>query len=84
MDHKLYRQYLESYALEALEENEDDVSAAADYLLNKKKPFFLSKHRKEKRAALKRVQKLFSTSRDRPVWIVLKSLGLDKLAKDKI
>ncbi|MBS1250111.1 MAG: hypothetical protein MAG431_01701 [Chloroflexi bacterium] len=84
MEHKIYRQYLHEYVLEALEKEDDDVSAAADYLLDKKKPFLLAKNRKEKRAALKRAQKLFQESRDRPAWIVLKSIGLDDLAKEKI
>jgi hypothetical protein len=84
MDQKLYQKYLKEYTLEALEESGDDVSQAADLLLKKKKPGFFTKHRKEKREALSRVQKLFNESRDRPVWIILKSLGFDDLAKEKI
>ncbi len=84
MDYKIYQQYLESYVLDALDKKNDDVSAAADYLLDKKKPPIFAKDRKEKKAALERAQKLFNESRSRPVWIVLKSIGLDDLAKEKI
>ena len=84
MDRKIYQQYLEEYVLEALENKNDDVSAAADYLQNKKKPSIFTKDRKEKEAALKRARKLLTETHDRPVWIVLKSLGLDELAKEKI
>ncbi len=84
MDHKIYQQHLQEYVLEALEKKNDDVPAAADYLLNKKKPSILAKYRKEKKAALERARKLFAESRDRPAWIVLKSIGLDDLAKEKI
>ncbi|MEA2007575.1 MAG: hypothetical protein U9O54_00485 [Chloroflexota bacterium] len=84
MDRKIYHQYLEEYVLEALGKKDDDVSAAADYLQNKKKPSIFAKYRKEKGAALKRARKLLGETRDRPVWIVLKSLGLDELAKEKI
>lgn len=84
MDYELYRKYLEEYAMEALKESNDDVSRAADILLERKKPTLLTRHRREKREALRRLKKLFNESRDRPVWIVLKSLGFDDLAKDKI
>jgi hypothetical protein len=84
MDYDLYKNYLEQYALEALEESGDDVSRAADILSKKKKPSFFARHRREKREALSRLKKLFNESRDRPAWIVLKSLGLDDLAKDRI
>ena len=84
MDRKIYQQYLEEYVINALEEENDDVSAAAAHLNNKKKPSVFAKDRKEKDAALKRARKLLAETRDRPAWIVLKSLGLDELAKEKI
>lgn len=84
MDTKIYQQYLEEYVLEALEKKNDDVSAAADYLAEKKNPFLLAKDRKEKKAALQRAKKLLEETRDRPAWIVLKSIGLDEQAKEKI
>jgi hypothetical protein len=84
MDHKLFLKYLKKYTLEALEASGDNVSEAADYLEKKKRASFLQKDRGEKNAALDRVQKIFSSSRERSLYVVLKSLGLDDLAKDKL
>lgn len=81
MDHNLVQHYIEEYTLEALEQSDGQIPAAADYLMEKKSPGFLSSHRKEKRAALKRVRKVFDSSRTRSTYIVLKSLGLDDLAR---
>ena len=84
MDHKLYLKYLEEYTLEALEHAGDDVSSAADYLEKLKKSGILVRNKKERNAALDRARKVFSSSRERSVYIVLKSLGLDGLAKEKL
>ncbi|MFO8035310.1 MAG: hypothetical protein R6U57_01590 [Anaerolineales bacterium] len=84
MNHERYQKYLKEYTLEALEHANYDVSEAADYLLSKSEPGFFSKDKKEKKAALRRTRKVFDESRTRPVWIVLKSLGFDDLAKDFI
>ena len=84
MDHKLYQEFLEKYTLEALEQNGDDVSAAADYLVRMKEAGILVRNRAERNAALERVRKVFTTSRERSLYIVLKSLGLDELAKEKL
>ncbi len=84
MDHNLFLQYLEDYTLEALDQAGDDVSEAADYLDKIKSAGILSKNRKEKNAALTRVRKIFSSSRERSLYVVLKSLGLDELAKEKL
>jgi len=84
MNHKLFLQYLEQYTLQSLEQAKDDVSLAADYLEEMKKPGILSKDRKEKKAALDRAKKVFSESRQRSLYVVLKSLGFDDLAKEKL
>ena len=84
MDHNLFQKYLELFTLEALETAGDDVSDAADHLEKMKKAGFLVKHRAEKNAALDRARKVFSSSRERSLYIVLKSLGLDDLAKEKL
>lgn len=84
MDHQLFQEYIKEYTLEALEATNQDVSQAADYLQQKNKPGLLARDRQEKRAALHRVQKVFDSSRNRSLWIVLKSLGLDDLAKDTL
>jgi hypothetical protein len=84
MDHTLLQKYLEKYTLEALEHAGDDVSVAADYLEEMKGAGILVKNRAEKNAALERARKIFSSSRERSLYIVLKSLGLDDLAKEKL
>jgi len=84
MNHKLFLQYLEEYTLEALENAEDDVSAAADYLEKVQRAGMMAKNRKEKNAALDRASKVFSSSRERSLYVVLKSLGMDDLAKEKL
>ena len=84
MDQKLYQQYLLEYTLEALEKSGDDVSLAADILEERSKPFLWTKDRLEKKAALERAQKVFSESRERSLYVVLKSLGFDDLAKTKL
>jgi len=84
MDHNLFLKYLQAYTLEALEQASDDVSNAADYLEKMRPAGILAKNRVEKNAALERVRKVFSTSRERSLYIVLKSLGLDALAKEKL
>jgi hypothetical protein len=84
MKHKLFQKYLEKYTLEALEQAGDNVSIAADYLENKKQAGLLTRNKAEKNAALDRVRKVFSSSRERSLYIVLKSLGLDDLAKEKL
>lgn len=84
MDHNLFLKYLEDFTTEALDQAGDDVSAAADYLDKIKNAGFLSKDRKEKNAALARAKKIFSSSRERSLYVVLKSLGLDELAREKL
>ena len=84
MDHDLFRKYLEIYTKEALEQSGDDVPGAADHLEKMKKAGILVKGRAEKNAALERARKVFSSSRERSLFIVLKSLGLDDLAKEKL
>jgi hypothetical protein len=84
MDQKLFIHYLKEYALEALEYAGDEVPAAADYLEKKSRAGIFTKDRQEKNAALLRAQKVFSSSRERSLYVVLKSLGFDDLAKDKL
>ena len=84
MDQKIYLKYIKEYTLEALQKSNDDVSLAADYLEKKSRPNIFSKNRQEKKAALNRVTKVFTTSRERSLYVVLKSLGFDDLARTKI
>lgn len=75
MNKELYDQYLEDYVREALVYGNHNIDEAANYLLSIRKPRFLAKH--EKKLALERSQKIFSAYRDRPLWFILKCLGLD-------
>ncbi|MCJ7717974.1 MAG: hypothetical protein MUO54_15840 [Anaerolineales bacterium] len=84
MDQQLYLKYLKEYTLEALEEAEDNVARAADYIDKKPKPKFFMKDNQEKKAALSRLKKVFTSSRERSLYVVLKSLGFDDLAKEKL
>ena len=84
MDQQLYLKYLKEYTLEALDKAEDNVSLAADYLDKKPKPKFFMKDSEEKKAALSRAIKVFNLSRERSLFVVLKSLGFDDLAKDAL
>ncbi len=84
MDQQLYLKYLKEYTLEALDKADDNVSLAADYLDKKPTPKFFMKDSQEKKAALSRVKKVFSSSRERSLFVVLKSLGFDDLAKGKL
>ncbi len=84
MNQQLYLKYLKEYTLDALEHAGDNVSQAADYLETQRRPSLISNNRLEKRAALERVNKIFESSRERSWYVVLKSLGFDDLAKEKI
>ena len=84
MNQKLYLKYLHDYTLDALENAGNSVTEAADYLERKSKPGPFSRDKKEKTEALKRVIKVFQESRERSWYVVLKSLGFDDLAKEKI
>jgi len=84
MDQKLFLYYLRDYTLQALDQTGDDVSQAANYLEDLKNPGILTKDRQEKKAALERARKVFKESRQRSLYVVLKSLGFDELAKEKL
>ena len=84
MDQQIYLKYLKEYTLEALSNTEDNVSLAAEYLEKFAKPSIFTKNRKEKIAALTRAKNVFAESRGRSVYLVLKSLGFDELAKDAL
>lgn len=75
MNKDLFDQYLRDYVREALIYGDRNVDEAANYLTNQRTPRFLV--RKERKMALERAQKVFSAYRDRPLWFVLKCLGLD-------
>ena len=76
MDQELYQQFVIEFIRDALVYSDNNVDLAADYLLGKKKPGIFSKA--EKKQAFERTQKVFSQCRDRPLWFVLKCLGLSQ------
>jgi len=76
MNKTLFDQYLQEYVREALIYADNDVEGAANYLLSQRKPKFLAKQ--EKKQALERAQKIFSAYSDRPLWFVLKCIGIDQ------
>ena len=75
MKKALYDQFLDEYVRAALHHGDQDVDAAASYLMGQRTPRFLVKQ--EKKLALERAQKVFSAYSDRPLWFVLKCLGLE-------
>jgi len=75
MNKERYDQFLDEFIRAALIYGDQDVDAAASYLMNQRTPRFLAKQ--EKKLALERAQKVFSAYRDRPLWFVLKCLGLE-------
>ncbi len=75
MNKALFDQYLRDYVREALIYGDQNVDEAASYLSSQKSPRFLA--RKERKLALERAQKVFSAYRDRPLWFVLKCLGIE-------
>ena len=74
MNQERYNQFVIEYVKEALIQGDNNVDLAADYLLGLKKPGFLSKN--EQREAYTRTRKIFGAYRDRPLWFVLKCLGI--------
>jgi hypothetical protein len=76
MNNEVFQEYLRQLVKEALNYGEGTVTGAASYLSGKKKPFFITRHLAEKRLALERAQKIFGNNRDRPLWFVLKCMGL--------
>lgn len=82
MKHALYLQYLKIIVKEAIENSDGTAAGASDYLNRMKKPGFFSKP--EKREAYYRAQKVFATTRDRPLWFVLSCLGLKQEDLDDI
>jgi site-specific DNA-adenine methylase len=76
MNQELYQEYVIEYIREALVSSDNNVENATNYLLGLKKPSFLSKA--EKKQAFERTRKVFAQCRDRPLWFVLKCLGLSQ------
>ena len=74
MNRERYDQYLLEYIREALIYGDNDVSAAANWLMTQRTPRFFA--REEQKEALRRAQKVFNSYQDRPLWFVLKCFDL--------
>jgi hypothetical protein len=74
MDQKRYHEYLIEFTKEALDSTDGTPQGASNYLSTLKKPGILA--RQEKKEAFRRAKKVFAEMRDRPLWLVLKALGL--------
>lgn len=77
MDLGLYRQYVEEYLKEALENSNGTNAGASEYLATIKPAGKLTKHREEKTRALAEVRKAFDEHRHWPLQVILTYLGID-------
>ena len=74
MNRERYDQYLLDYIREALIYGDNDVGAAANWLMAQRTSRFFAKE--EQKEALRRAQKVFNSYQDRPLWFVLKCFDL--------
>jgi hypothetical protein len=74
MNQTRFKQFLIEYTKNALDNSDGTPSGAENYLRSQKKPGMFSPI--EKRDAFLRAKKIFSEMPDRPLWLVLKALGL--------
>ena len=81
MDIGLYRQYLQQYVQEALENSNGTTAGIAEYLHAKNVSGLLVRHKDEKRRALADAQKAFDDHRHWPLDIVLSHLGVEAKIK---
>jgi len=81
MNKERYDQYLLEYIREALIYGDNDVGAAANWLLAQRTPRLFAKE--EQKQALRRAQKVFSSYQDRPLWFVLKCFDLTETDLEK-
>jgi len=74
MNRERYDQYLHDYIREALIYGDNNVGAAANWLMAQRTSRFFA--REEQKEALRRAQKVFNSYQDRPLWFVLKCFDL--------
>lgn len=77
IDTARYREYLQSYVQEAVQNSDGTNSGIYAYLENIKPAGRFSSHREEKRRALRDAQVAFSEHRHWPLTIVLSHLGIE-------
>ncbi|UCH61245.1 MAG: hypothetical protein JSV61_07115 [Anaerolineales bacterium] len=76
MDLGVYRQYLEQYVREAVDNSDGTNVSISNYLWEKKITGLWVRHRQEKQKALKEARKAFDEHRHWPLEIVLSHLGV--------
>ena len=74
MDQTRFKDYLIEYTKKALDNSDGTPSGAEAYFNSQKKPGVFAPA--EKKEAFMRAKKIFSEMPDRPLWLVLKALGL--------
>ncbi len=74
MDQTRFKQFLIEYTKKALDNSDGTPSGAETFLSAQKKPGVFAPA--EKKEAFQRAKKIFSEMPDRPLWLVLKALGL--------
>jgi hypothetical protein len=76
MDIGVYRQYLEKYVLEAVENSDGSIAGISNYLWSIKVSGIMVRNRTEKQKALDDARHAFDSHRHWPVEIVLSHLGV--------
>jgi len=74
MDQTRYKNFLIEYTKKALDNSDGTPSGAENYLSSQKKPGLFAPA--EKKEAFQRAKKVFSEMPDRPLWLVLKAMGI--------
>jgi hypothetical protein len=77
MDIKLYRQYLNEYVQQAINESDGKVSRITELLYEKQVKGLMVAHREEKLRALSDAQYAFSEHRHWPLEIIISHLGVE-------
>ena len=77
MDIGLYRQYLQQYVQEAMDDSNGSISGIAEYLHAKNITGLVVLHKEEKKRALGDARKAFDEHRHWPLDIILSHLGVE-------
>ena len=78
MDIGAYRNAVQSYVRQALENTDGSNKQVSEYLWSLSVPRFLVRHKTEKRQALDDVRKAFDDHSYWPLEVILSQLGVDK------
>jgi hypothetical protein len=78
MDIQLYRQYLNQYVQEAIQNSDGSIPGISEQLEGISPPGRLARHKEEKKRALTDARTAFNEHRHWPLDILLSHLGVDK------